>query len=388
MPEPCWKGPYVDGVTQSLVSKFLTCRHRFWLYAICGAVDQQGLNIPLVYGDAYHNALETYAFGKVPAAKAGERIKDYFHTLSKTYPQRTNQIGEWSRICYDQFLAYCKHWEQEDQGFESFMAEETFNVPYTLPSGRVVRTRGKFDGGVISGTLSKHSRLLAEHKIKGEVEATYLGATLTQNMQCMFYMPPLYQKMDAEGQPRPDGVLYNVIQRPLAGRKHSIKQKKGRKVKVKGTNTFEIKGAETMEQYHRRVAALYPAHPDDFFYRWRVSISEAEVTRFQKESLDPILESLCDWWDSIQGDPFNPWEVIDIKQVTSYDYAPKEFGGMETISRTREEKKVSRNKHHYRRPFGIYDKMAKGLVGDYQDYLTKGDKSSLQRITTVFPELE
>lgn len=367
MPEPIWKGPYSleGGVTQSLLSKFSTCAHRFWLYAICGAVEQQGLNIPLVVGDAFHNALETYAFGDTPAIKAVERIKDYFHKLTKTYPQRTSEISHWCRITCDLFLAYCENWKEEDAGFQSFMSEENFKVPYTLPSGRVIITRGKWDGGVISGTLAKHSRLLCEHKIKGDVDSKNLGTTLAQNLQCMYYLPPLYQKMDAEGQPRPDGVLYNVIQRPLSGGKHSIKPKKGRKVKVKGTTNFEVKGAETMEQFYRRLAGVVSKNPDDFFYRWKVSISEAEVARFQKESLDPMLESLCDWWDSIQGDPFNPWETSDRE---TYTKAP--------------------NKHHYRRPFGMYDKMAKGLVGDYQDYLTTGNKSSLQRITTVFPELD
>lgn len=368
MREPLWKGPYIDGITQSLVGKWLVCKHRFWLYAVCGATDEKGFNLPLVYGDAFHNALEVYAFGKSSAREAAEVIKDYFHKLSKSFPRNVAEITKWSKICYDQFLAYCQVWAEEDKGFESFMAEETFRVPYTLPSGRTVITRGKHDGGILSGKGKHQSRLLAEHKIKGEIDVANLTTTLAQNFQVMFYLPPLYQKLEAEGMPPPDGVLYNVIQRPLAGRKHSIRPKKGRKVKDKKTGLYEVRGAETESQYLARLQQVYTDHPQDFFFRWKISITPEEIARFQKESLDPILEQLCDWWDSIQGDPFDPWTVSEWDSDNNLGTYP--------------------NKHHYRRPFGMYDKMAKGLVGDYQEYLTTGNKNSLQRVTSIFPELE
>ncbi len=34
--EPVWKGPEVDGVTQSLLSRYLTCKERFRLLVIEG----------------------------------------------------------------------------------------------------------------------------------------------------------------------------------------------------------------------------------------------------------------------------------------------------------------------------------------------------------------
>lgn len=366
---PLWEGPYSNGpeggLTQTLMSKWLVCRHRFWLQAVCGAVDPRDFDIPLHYGDAFHNALETYALGKVQPEKAGQRIKDYFHKISQADPTTTHKAGYWSQICYDQFLHYCKVWKDEDSNLESVAEERPFCLPYTLPSGRVIYLRGKMDGIVATnGGNGRRGIYLFEHKVKGEVDVENLVDTLAQNAQAMFYMPAALSVAKEYGLEHIDGLLYNVIQRPLAGRKHSIKQKKGRKSKDKKTGITEIKGAETQSQFLMRLAGLYSTYPDDFFYRWRVAISPEEIQRFQNECLNPILEQLCDWWDSIQGNPMDPWKTFDFHGEVSKP-----------------------NKLHYRAPFGVYNKLAKGLTGDYQAYLTKGDKSSLRTTKTLFPEL-
>lgn len=382
--KPVWAGPYSPqgGITQSLLAKWFCCKHRFWLYAVCGAVDAQEFNLPLCYGDAFHNALEVYALGNTTPEKAGEKIKDYFQHLLEAFPRDGYQISHWCRICYDEFLAYCKIWKNEDKQYISIAQEQSFCVPYTLPSGRVIYTRGKIDGLIGSVVEGRQGNYIVEHKIKGEVDSHNLTDTLAQNLQCMFYMPAAKTHLEKLGLPAPQGVLYDVIQRPLAGKKHSIKKKKGRKVKVKGSDKqeggpfYEVKGAETDEQFYRRLAAIYPKHPDDFFHRWKIEISPAEIERFQKESLDPMLEQMCDWWDSIQGDLWDPWNVTVI----------------DTNLYRNPEHHIVTNKHpnklHMRTPFGIFNKLAKGLVGDYQEYLTTGNKDSLQRITTVFPELD
>jgi hypothetical protein len=350
---------------------------------VCGAVEKETFNVPLTVGDAFHNAIEAYALGQISSRKAGEKIKEYFHRETLKNPSCTHTAGYWSRIAYDQFLAYCQVWAKEDASFESLAEEQSFCFPYTLPSGRVIYRRGKIDGIIQTKNDGRKGTYLFEHKIKGEIDAKNLGETLAQNLQVMFYMPPAYQFCEERGLPKPDGVLYNVIQRPLSGRKHSIKQKKGRKVKDKKTGLTEIKGAETGEQYYQRLAEMYPKHPEDFFFRWRISISEEEVTRFNRECLDPMLEQMCDWWDSIQGNPMDPWNTDSVKAVQGYE----PYSQTDPYPTFLESVRVP-NKLHYRTPFGMFNKLAKGLVGDYQAYLTKGDKTSLQKITTVFPELK
>lgn len=378
MVKPLWEGPYSDGpeggITQTLLSKFIVCRHRFWLQTVCGAVDPRDFDIPLHYGDAFHNAIETYALGKAHAHKAGQRIKDYFHRISEADPATTAKAAYWSQIGYDQFLAYAKYWKEQDNHLESLVEERPFCLAYLLPSGRTIYLRGKMDGIIRSRSNGGKGTYLFEHKIKGEVDVDNLVDTLAQNAQAMFYMPAALAVAKEYGIDQIDGLLYNVIQRPLAGRKHSIKQKKGRKVKDKKTGVTEVKGAETQSQYLARLAGLYTTHSEDFFYRWKIAISPQEIERFQRESLNPILEQLCDWWDSIQGNPMDPW--------TSTKSVPDGVNGEHYMGTY----KIA-NKLHYRTPFGVFNKLAKGLTGDYQAYLTKGDKSSLRSAKTLFPEL-
>ena len=43
---------------------------------------------------------------------------------------------------------------------------------------------------------------------------------------------------------------------------------------------------------------------------------------------------------------------------------------------------------HWREPYGIYDPVREGGVGDLDEYLETGNRVGLVRATTLFPELE
>ena len=51
MTTPLWKGPVIDGITQSMIGKFIQCPYRFYLYAILGKVDNKPLPDNLIWGD-------------------------------------------------------------------------------------------------------------------------------------------------------------------------------------------------------------------------------------------------------------------------------------------------------------------------------------------------
>ena len=52
-----WKGPLEGGITQSLLTKFLECPYRFYLYAGLG-LEQPGEPEPnLIWGDICHKGL-------------------------------------------------------------------------------------------------------------------------------------------------------------------------------------------------------------------------------------------------------------------------------------------------------------------------------------------
>jgi len=127
-----------------------------------------------------------------------------------------------------------------------------------------------------------------------------------------------------------------VVRRPLADR-YAIKQRK----------------AETISQFYARLGDEIKKNPKHYFMRWRVELTDDDISLFLDRTFHPIMESLMDWWESIQTDPFDPWS----------------------------------SRHHYQSPWGVHNSLAGGFRGSFFEYLTTGREYGLREITTLFPEL-
>jgi hypothetical protein len=143
------------------------------------------------------------------------------------------------------------------------------------------------------------------------------------------------------------GLRFNVIRRPLSGGAGTIRRHKATK------NQPE----ETEEQFYERLSGIIGDAPETYFFRWNIAITPADVDRFRRECLDPILEQLSDWW-----------------QLTLEDGKCRVWGGQNSI--------------HYRYPFGIYNSVDETGWSDVDDFLATGSTLGLNRATTLFPELE
>jgi hypothetical protein len=174
-----------------------------------------------------------------------------------------------------------------------------------------------------------------------------------------------------------EGTLYNVIRRPLSDNR-AIKQRKGRLIKGKRV------GAESEEQFIKRLEASIKANAAHYFMRWKVRIIEDRLNLFKARVLTPILEQLCDWWESIYADPFNPWVhrrfMCDPVQSNAY----KEDGEATVATG---QFRTGPNPYHYQYPWGIFNSMASGFRGDFFDLLTNGKQGNLIKVDTLFPEL-
>jgi len=343
---PLWGGPMEDGITFSLLSKFLVCRERFRLKVIEGLDESMGFNHAIEFGSMWHEAEEAHAGGK-PWRPAAQKYMDY---LRSEHPAADIGIRKTYELVKLAFPLYVKHWQKKGKGIKRIpvLEEEVFNVPYELPSGRTIILKGKFD----CVFRKKKSVWLQENKTKGRIDEAGLTATLDQNLQTMLYQIALRtaQKLglfpfDKGDIGRIKGVLYNVVRRPL-GDQHAIRQKK----------------SETEKQFYQRVAAQIKADPNHYFMRWDVNLFPREIMQFQERVFDPIMEQLCDWWEWVSQNPFDPWSL-----QTSSEYA---------------------NNIHWQAPWGIYNSMFGGFRGDYFEYLTTNKRSSLQKIDNLFPELE
>jgi hypothetical protein len=139
------------------------------------------------------------------------------------------------------------------------------------------------------------------------------------------------------------GILYNVIKRPLSGGKGSIVQHKPTKSRPLG---------ESEAEFYDRLQGIIREMPQEFFLRLEAKISSSEIAAFRVSCLDPILENVCYWYDSVTG-----------KQSP----APPAS---------------------WRHPYGVRNLLDEGGISDLDHYLTTGSTVGLQRRESLFNELE
>lgn len=337
-----WKGPQIDGITYSLLCKFLCCPERFRLQVVEGLKEPWGWKHAVEYGSMFHAAMEAADGGKPwkPALQA------YYQKLLGQYPANEQDVTKWYLFCCMQFPLYLKHWENHEtqQNRKTLFEEKPFQFSYchhpsveaafgpNLSPDNFTTLRGKLDCA-----FSRNGFItLQENKTKGEIDQEGISQTIDQNLQTMIYHIALRHLLPEKDHKKITGTLYNVIRRPLSDR-FALRQ--GKK--------------ESLNVFIARVGKKIASEPERHFFRWIVPINDRRIEEFRVQTLNPILRWLCEWWDSIKDDPFHP-----------------EKGG-----------------RHWRWPYGVYHSMGSGFRGDYFKYLTTGSKAGLEKITDLFPEV-
>lgn len=353
--EPVWAGPEdggpKGGITQSMLSRFIMCRERFRLRVVEGLDVAPTFNHRLEYGSMWHVCEEWHAKDQ----KGDDWIralKDYASGLCDKYRMQQEQVQHWYNVCKVQFPVYVDYWAKHPdvKNRTPLFQEQTFHVPYILPSGRKVYLRGRWDSVDLIGKGKAAGVYLQENKTKGDTKEDQLKRQLASgfDLQTMLYLIVLnFLENDGDtsvGQlptlsHKIAGVRYNVIRRPLSGGRHSIKQTQ----------------KETPEQFYERLGGLIASEPEYFFMLWKVEVLPSDIERFRRECLDPLLEQLCDWWH---------W-------VTS------PVGSKDPFS----------DRLHFRTPYGMYNVLAEGGSADVDEYLNTGSDVGLVRGHPLFQEL-
>ncbi len=364
--EPLWRGPCAEGplggITFSMLSSFLSCRERFRVKYVEGIKPAERFNHRMDYGTMWHLCEEGLATNPDLLNDddwVEDKLRPYCVGLTQKFPLDRVNIVHWYEVCRTQFPIYVRHWAQHDDVKKRtpLMQEQVFDVPYKLPSGRVVRLRGKFDSvDLIDGGV-----WLQENKTKGNVDIQQIQRQLTFDLQTMMYLIALeamQESVDCEDAgimsdelqaifevSQVKGVRYNVVRRPLSGGKGTIVRHKATKNKPE----------ETWDSYYARVEQVIKDDPGHFFARWKTEILPADIARFRRECLDPILEHLCLWYDMVtdeeQPDPF------------------------------------FRSYLHWRTPFGVNFESLNDYGGDTDAYLDSHSMSGLRKVSTLFEEL-
>lgn len=359
-PTVLWKGPEDDsplgGITQSMMSDFLSCKERFRVKYVEGLQPVPKFNRAIEFGNMWHECEEALAGGN----QWKPELAKYSEKLSTRYPFDRSEILKWTHVIQVQFLEYISYWASHPdvQKREPILQEKLFKVRYDLPSGRTVILRGKWD----SVDLIDDGIWLKENKTKTKFDLPQIQRQLSFDLQTMVYLTAIYQdtgideleevKMRigkgktpaAKAQWAIKGTSYNVVRRDCP-----IKQHEGRQLKSGWKEGESVAG-----WLERLRSGYFAAKPDEWFARFSSKVSHADILLFQRTFLDPFLENLCWWYDEVTGN--------------KSDHPPPPT--------------------HWRTPFGIYSALTESGFTEMDEYLLNGSTVGLRRIETLFPELE
>lgn len=319
---PLWAGPEGEGpnggITQSMIGRWLSCRERARVRWIEGLSAPEQFNHRIEYGNMWHLCEEMMA-GDAQSRSWELGLKSYAVELCTKHPTQQAEVEKWWNVCKVQFPIYVEHWAKHPETVNRtpLLAEQVFDVPYKLPSGRIVRLRGKWDGVSLVKEKGRAGVWLDEHKSKGDVDILEIQRQLTFDLQTNLYLIALdAHRWKLQGILRTEeeqaitdhkilGVRYNVIRRPLSGGEGSIVQKKGSK---------NVR-PETSAEYYDRLRGVIDGTgvktkngenyegPSHWFFRWTAEVSPADLNRFRERCLDPILEQICCWYNNVTGVP-------------------------------------------------------------------------------------
>lgn len=359
---PVWQGPCgkgsQGGVTQGLIGRYLCCPERFRVMVVEGWRGVEKWQSSTGYGDMWHCCEEALAALPDPSNKVDqwEPLKKHVQQECRHYTLQQQEILDWYDKCRVAFPLYVKHWQEHPdvQDRVPIFQEQVFDVPYNLPSGRTVRLRGKFDAVDLIGKGSDVGVWLQENKTKSRIEEGKIQHQLMCDLQTMVYLialrgciGQLHKKWQRYvGQIK--GVRYNVVKRPA--------QYCGKK--------------ETRDGFMDRLRGIIEENPSEFFHRWKVTITDADVDKFRRECLDPILENLCDayeWWRHCYtvGKDWSVWDYL-----------------------AREKAFPLHRQRHFILPFGLHNTVLEANYSDLDEYLYSGSTVGLERVETLFRELE
>ena len=349
-----WKGPTEEGISQSMIQNYLSCRERFRIRIILGLSEPDSFRHQLEYGNMWH-LCEEHREGDWKT-----HLKDFCRNLCDKYPTQQREINKWYNVCIIQFEVYLGFVKDSRR---YIFTEQKIAVKYTLPSGREILLRGMIDGG-----FKRTGKVwIQENKCRGQVDEYATTAQLGMDMQTLIYRIG-YDLAIQQGQlpkikEKVHGVYYNVIRRPLSGGKGSIRPHKAKKTKTKFTPE------ESMESFYERLRKDYlEKEPEYFFLQWEVPISSGEIKEFKERFLNPILENILDdfeWWSWCFHKGHDPFGYNERSKVFPHH-----------LSR------------HYVFPYGIYNPTEKGRSSIYDEYMRSGSTTGLEYNSQMFPELQ
>jgi len=265
---------YTDGITQSLIAKWLDCPKQAELEYVNGWTPTK-YSDAILFGEAVHHVLaEAYSTWQGPLrGLLGSYLKDFEQKRnllegdSATIEGNEIVLAKAEAILNIYFMRYAK-----DFSDNWIAAEKSFSVPFAFPDGKEISLRGKLDGGFINN----EKLVLMDHKCMSRIVLDDILFLLPVDLQVNFYLYCMSIYCELNNLPFPKTFIYNIIRNPQS------------KPHVK----------ENIDQYKSRLEDEIAKKMEHYFFRIKLTTNEAEVHQWAKKWLTPLLIDIRRWFDS------------------------------------------------------------------------------------------
>lgn len=256
---------YRDGITQSFINKFLTCKYQCYL-EYCEGWQSKKLPMWFNFGHHVHYILENvYTDFKAPTVGDIHDLLRRYQGINFPDPDneqlRENQLifESVSRLIQTYFFHYNKEFKNN-----WLHTEKVFKIPF-----EDTYLTGRFDGIFEdeSGEL-----WLIDHKCLSIVDEDSLIASLPFDLQVNLY---LYAATESFGR-FPSGLIYNIIRRP----------------------GDRMKDNESPTKFADRIMLKVLGKLDYYFIRIPLRRDPLELKDWIQNQLRPIISEIREWYNN------------------------------------------------------------------------------------------
>ena len=271
--------PERDGVSQTLLGKWLACR-QLARYDLQGWTPKT-VSLSLTNGTIGHAILQHVYEGQRKKELGVVPSKEQFTRIIKLVekiwlaenPRPTKnmlQDLEFALLNAEVVMPiYFDYWKEDFKKMVWEKLEGEFKIPYQTKDGRKTFIRGKMDG-----VFKRNGLWLFESKFKGMINEGDILDTLSIDLQVMLYLWALGKGYKLA----PSGVLYNVVRRP----------------------GLKLGASETLPALGKRIVKDIQKRPEFYFFRFEVATDKDDIAKWSAE-FEQMLTDFLDWWQGKAG---------------------------------------------------------------------------------------
>lgn len=280
---------YEDGLTQTIINKFLHCREKLRLSEIEGLRPISANTTARDFGSVFHDMVAAVRKAATPNFTADDAIAMSEVVLAtmaakaredglKDMSYSADAIAESHGLARATMIGYWKYRESDFAEVNFVKIEESWQINYLVTLGgkkRYIPLQGKFDGIFQTGT--KSSFWLWETKTKGKIDTDLVMEKISFDLQVCMYMRAMKEIMKAD----PEGVRYDLI------RKSQLQQGKN----------------QTLADYHTRVENDALDRQDFYYERIDSILTPDDIARW-KIDFDAIILQIVRWFENMDDENY------------------------------------------------------------------------------------